>query len=271
MATQTIKTPAPGTIFNSDNSGPYKVLYQAENVINKNGDSIRMIAIQFLITGTILIRPIYSVLKGNIKDPYYPRIFGVACLGMASEKDDPRAFTIWKSMIKRCYWSGDCQYHNYGGIGIKVCDRWLCFEYFLQDLPSLPGYSDWFNSTSQKYHMDKDKLQQNIPKNLRIYSPNTCCFISREENEILMYRENYTNKYIGVMQYGNMYKASFYNNGIRKTMYGFKTPEAAACVRDFWAYMENRPKLNNVDINIDDAMKNRNNFGREKLYKLINK
>jgi lambda repressor-like predicted transcriptional regulator len=45
-----------------------------------------------------------------------------------------RIWNIWKGMHNRCkrtYLNG---YHNYGGRGIKVCDRWKKFENFLADM-----------------------------------------------------------------------------------------------------------------------------------------
>ncbi len=37
-------------------------------------------------------------------------------------------WTKWYAMIRRCLWSKDPNFHNYGGRGITVCDRWLYGE-----------------------------------------------------------------------------------------------------------------------------------------------
>jgi hypothetical protein len=45
-----------------------------------------------------------------------------------SSKTDPemrRWYDRWRGMIKRCYNPKMHAYHNYGGRGIRVCDRWL--------------------------------------------------------------------------------------------------------------------------------------------------
>lgn len=47
--------------------------------------------------------------------------------GNAPKNDDFKRkwYDRWRSMIKRCYVEKNKAYHNYGGRGIKVCDRWL--------------------------------------------------------------------------------------------------------------------------------------------------
>lgn len=51
-----------------------------------------------------------------------------------------KTYNIWRSMIFRCYNPKcDC-YHNYGGRGIKVCNRWLESYYnFYNDMGKKPG------------------------------------------------------------------------------------------------------------------------------------
>jgi hypothetical protein len=52
-------------------------------------------------------------------------------------------FETWTSMKKRCYGTWHKAYHNYGGRGITVCDRWLekngrGFLNFLEDMGPRP-------------------------------------------------------------------------------------------------------------------------------------
>lgn len=49
-------------------------------------------------------------------------------------------YKTWSAMKERCYKEDSCNYFNYGGRGIKVCDRWLeSFENFLADMGFRPG------------------------------------------------------------------------------------------------------------------------------------
>lgn len=47
-------------------------------------------------------------------------------------------YQIWGSVIQRCTNPKDESYENYGGRGIKVCDRWLDFKNFLEDMGERP-------------------------------------------------------------------------------------------------------------------------------------
>lgn len=41
-----------------------------------------------------------------------------------------RVYRVFKTMIARCYTKGNERYDDYGGRGIKVCERWRCGEGF---------------------------------------------------------------------------------------------------------------------------------------------
>lgn len=44
----------------------------------------------------------------------------------------------WNGMRKRCFKPAETGYHNYGGRGIGVCERWETFENFLADMGEAP-------------------------------------------------------------------------------------------------------------------------------------
>lgn len=48
-------------------------------------------------------------------------------------------YRTWASMIQRCCSKEADQYHNYGGRGITVCERWLVFKNFLADMGERPN------------------------------------------------------------------------------------------------------------------------------------
>ena len=115
---------------------------------------------------------------------------------------DKKIYMIYYHMISRCYNINDQKYSSYGAIGIKVCDRWMNKNMFLEDIRLLYNYNK-FIINPEKYELDKDYLQQNKPKNMRIYSPHTCLFLYYQDNLNLKHLEKMKenpskSKYFGV-------------------------------------------------------------------------
>lgn len=49
-----------------------------------------------------------------------------------------REYRIWDGMKKRCLKPSSASYKNYGAKGISICEKWLKFEGFFEDM----GYSN---------------------------------------------------------------------------------------------------------------------------------
>ena len=47
-------------------------------------------------------------------------------------------YNTWINMVRRCLDTRSSKFHQYGGVGITVCDRWLKFEQFLADMGKRP-------------------------------------------------------------------------------------------------------------------------------------
>lgn len=143
--------------------------------------------IKFLKSGSEKMVRLEYIINNKIHDDYAPSVAGVGYLGNSSRKNQPRKYyDLWRNMIQRCYNPKRHDYNRYGAKGIKVDKRWHCFEYFLSDIKELDGWDEekFLNSEIQ---LDKDKLQFNLPHCRRIYSKNTCVWLSNKEN--YYYRE----------------------------------------------------------------------------------
>lgn len=86
----------------------------------------------------------------------------------------------WEGMISRCYNKKDIGYRSYGFRGVRVCDRWLSFTAFQEDYEKLPG---WNLSGFSQLYLDKDGRGDGF-----LYSPDTCQWVSAEENSALKNR-----------------------------------------------------------------------------------
>lgn len=206
-------------IYSSNNYGQFKCIREIKN--NKSKE--RLIEVEFIKTGTIDIFPLERIKRGNIKDKYFPKYFGVACISNATCYNI--AYGIWSRMINRCYNINNKDYYNYGAKGVHVCAKWLCFEYFLKDLPYIDNYSLWVKNPNL-YHLDKDYKQRNSATVNKVYSLETCCFLHRCDNIAL---SDINNKYIGLEYLPNgKIRVRPVINGIKHYVGTFEDPIIAA-------------------------------------------
>lgn len=58
--------------------------------------------------------------------------------GMSISGDVSIEYVSWANMKQRCLNSKNTKWSDYGGRGIKVCERWLVFDNFLSDMGKCP-------------------------------------------------------------------------------------------------------------------------------------
>ena len=86
--------------------------------------------------------------------------------GEARHGKETRLYKRWTSMRDRCNSKKNPDYENYGGRGIKVCQRWNSYENFKKDMGEPP---------IENYQLDRIDPDGN-------YEPSNCRWISAREN-----------------------------------------------------------------------------------------
>jgi hypothetical protein len=75
-------------------------------------------------------------------------------------------YKMWQGMLRRCNNPKDFGYYNYGARGIKVCDRWLDINNFIEDMYS-----------SYKKGLELDRINNNYD-----YCKDNCRWVTRKQN-----------------------------------------------------------------------------------------
>ena len=149
--------------------------------VNNNGE--RMIIIRYgyrrdidvqFDDGTIVEHRAYKdFLKGSIRNPMTPSLFGVGFIGKGRFKPHDgngkptKCYEVWKDMLRRCY---DSKYQEKKPTykGCRVCQEWWNFQKFAEWY-----YSHFYEIEGQIMNLDKDILC----KGNKVYSANTCVFV----------------------------------------------------------------------------------------------
>lgn len=117
---------------------------------------------------------------GKVKDYFTPTVYGVGYLG--SSRRIParkygttirKKYDLWANMLKRVY-GGYREAWNADYTDVEVCPTWHNFTTFANEIEEVPGYEAWLEDTTMC--LDKDLAGR------RLYSKNTCKFISNAEN-----------------------------------------------------------------------------------------
>ena len=74
-------------------------------------------------------------------------------------------YKIWRGILRRCTNKNFKHYKYYGGRGITICDRWLEFDNFLEDMGIRP-----------------DNLQIDRINNNGNYEPGNCRWVTAKVN-----------------------------------------------------------------------------------------
>lgn len=203
-----------GDVYSSRAYGEFEIL---DNINSEK------VIYRFKETGFVGEATRDNLRHGRVKDKLHKGVFGVGFMGVGKYNSKHRSYYIWSSMISRCYCpSNKCRkYYS----GCSVCVEWHNYQ----------NFAEWYSSQNapKGYEIDKDiKLKGN-----RIYSPETCLMVSKEDNikaKIANPDKNSTG-YVGVVtcKYKNKtyYTARVTRDGKRFSVGNFSSAEDASKAR----------------------------------------
>ena len=201
-----------GAKYSTNNSG--------ELIVTDIIDS-KTVSVKFIETGTVKNSPRQSVLEGSVKDPLFHNIEGVGFLGVGPYKARSnnaltKAYSVWRSMLNRCYGNvNHATRRSY--FDCSVHPDWRNFQEFAM----------WFEDNYiEGFELDKDLILQGN----RIYNPYTCVFLHKTVNGFLASCKGSRGKYPIGCSYNKEHKIfeSSGHNPItnkKKRLGYFKTPE----------------------------------------------
>lgn len=136
-------------------------------------------------------RTLYHYFKiGRVTNPYYPHNNNIGYIGNTTTKENnkkKKSYLTWNSMLVRCY-SERYQTKHPSYIGCIVCEEWHSYENFEK------WYIDnYYECENERTELDKDILV----KGNKLYSPNTCMFVPKTINTLLLKSDVKRNGIIG--------------------------------------------------------------------------
>lgn len=236
-----------GCIMESDNCGRFIVRSELDPKVNK---SKQKVWIKFLNTGGIRLAHWPNVSRGDIHDLYKPSYAGVGYLGWGKYEKGKGAGSpglLWTGILRRtvpgyCVSDKNQSYHN---IEAKMCEEWHNFQ----------NFAEWFYN--EPHH---DKKGWDLDKDMKVfgskvYSPETCCFLPKELNNLLFfdhYNKGYERR--GVWRDGDTWQAhsgSERGKGFlssKEAFLWYKKKKEEECLRlaDKWEGIVDQQVINNL-------------------------
>ena len=157
-----------GLVFNTNNSGVCVVV----NYTNYDD-----VTVKFVETGYETKTRMDNLKLGKVKDYLHPSIYGKGILGEGFKQSESQSysFQLWKNMLKRCY--SEVSFKK--SPSYEQCLTSETFNDYQQ-------FKTWCNSQlgfgNTGWELDKDILV----KGNKIYSEDTCCFVPKEINLLLV-------------------------------------------------------------------------------------
>ena len=187
-----------GEVFSN---GLYDYIIEDLSYVSKSGT--KYYRIKFIDGGYTTIKSYHMIISGRgIINFGKPTVCGVGIVNQENARKE-KEYSTWKHMLNRCYNNSSTEYEWYGGKGVCVCDRWHTYTYFKEDIKNIQGY-DREKFLNGELSLDKDVLQRSV--DFKKYSPETCIWLSKEDNSIDSAFRQYISEFYAKNTYGEIEK-----------------------------------------------------------------
>lgn len=175
---------------NKKNERLGKIQYNNKGTLMKivEYNNSRNVIVEFQDEYKIKVKTRYDCfLDGRVLNPYDKTVYNVGYIGVGkyNNKDCPKIYRTWSDMLKRCY---DPYYINkhLTYIDAYVCNEWHNFQNFAK------WYEEnYYECNNERMNLDKDILI----KGNKIYSPETCIFVTEKINKLFIKSDLTRGKY----------------------------------------------------------------------------
>lgn len=229
-----------GEVFQSNKYGEFKVLRRSGT--RSPESSVAVYEIRFTKTGYVTENEKDNILNGRVRDPYFPIYNGVGFIGDTTTRPsgvrrDKKSYSRWKKMLARCYNPDHSAYSDYGGRGIKVCQRWHCFANYEKDLPNLPNYGEPDHNTVDRINNDGD------------YEPENCRWADWETQSKNKRKSSQRKWFVAISPEGKVYESDHQERFSKKHV--LQNSGICACLKGYqgthkgWVFRYKDDHLNN--------------------------
>ncbi len=186
------------------------------------------VLVKFLDTDTKAVVRLGHIRNGNVRDKNAPSVYNIGVVGnkypVWEGGTRTKEYAHWLGMLTRCYNEG-YQSRQVTYKGCSVIGSFIYYEQFYEWCQEQVGY----NSNDGKgisFHLDKDLLI----KGNKVYSEDTCVFLPKEINNVLLTSKSSRGEYpIGVSYDESLrsYKASLSVHGKLRNVGRYSTIDMA--------------------------------------------
>lgn len=184
----------------------------------------KKVFVSFIETGFKTVASAQHIRSGSVYDYLKPSVCEVGFVGVgnhnpSSKGTHTRHYSVWKSMINRCY-SKKSKIKHPTYADCTVHPDWHNFQNFAK------WYDDNYPNDGKKYHLDKDLTSAGN----KIYSENNCKLIPQWLNNFTVSRESCRGEFPVGVSFSKLREKfeAYCSEGGEKINLGFYyTPEAA--------------------------------------------